>query len=72
MRVPGTPMKCGQVCPAGNHTAGSRLNDLSAWSENDEDSEKEKKTFNSDYEIFVDYSEYSTIQVNFEAPRQSA
>jgi|FrelakmetLWP11LW_1041352.scaffolds.fasta_scaffold454620_1 hypothetical protein len=40
-----------------------------AWTKEDEESsnaekeEEEKKTFNSSYEIIVDYSEYSTIQV---------
>jgi len=39
---------------------------ISAWSEKskeDEEGEEEKKTFKTSYDIIVDYSEYSTIQV---------
>ncbi len=40
---------------------------ISAWDNSEiinEKSEKEKKTFNSSFDIILDYSEYSTIQVN--------
>jgi hypothetical protein len=43
---------------------------FSAWTKEDEvtsnvatEEKEEKKTFNSSYDIIIDYSEYSTIQV---------
>jgi hypothetical protein len=42
---------------------GLDVSTVSAWNKDkEEEAREEKKTFNSKYEIIVDYSEYSTIQ----------
>ncbi len=45
-----------------NHSYCLDVSDVSAWEKDQEEAKAEKKTFNSKYEIIVDYSEYSTIQ----------